>query len=286
MPTEDQEFGGKHKSMKNQKGPGTGAVAELIRPPAYPIHGNALFQRVGAAVSAARGYPLGNVGFARLMGRSPSTTSSWFGVSPQPHLVSFLCLLEQLAPQDRHRVVDDLCRDLPSVDHPRLRHNQITVGKLKGLLALDSGLSFVTGGIAPQRSFVLSALGHTFCRMDRLHRTAVGLDLQEPSWFVPIETVVYLRGLARQGEPAAAVRAAWQSVRSSKQPLILLNGVWSGMPELRPEIVSLSSTRHIIVAEQDAPPASALSLEGWLRQVKVSTSRENPSWLMVEVLRV
>ena len=245
------EFAAQLEDMKKQTSRKT-CDSELIHPPAFPVPGNKLFEHVGAAVGASRGYSLGNLAFARLIGRSESTTSFWFGVSSQPHLVSWLCLLEQLVPLERHRVVDELCRDLPQVDHPRLKHNPATVGVLKKLLAKNTGLTFITGGTAPQRTFVLTALGHTFCRVDRLHRNPAGLDIHEPSWFVPVETLLYLRNCDRPGETQKAVRKLWPQLRTSQKPLILLNGIWSLAPELRKDIVALAGEqRHVVVADQE-----------------------------------
>ena len=172
--------------------------------------------------------------------------------SPRNHtFVSWLCLLRQLVPLERHRVVDELCRDLPQVDHPRLKHNPATVGVLKKLLAKNTGLTFITGSTAPQRTFVLTALGHTFCRVDRLHRNPAGLDIHEPSWFVPVETLLYLRNCDRPGETQKAVRKLWPQLRTSQKPLILLNGIWSLAPELRKDIVALAEQRHVVVADQE-----------------------------------
>lgn len=267
----------KHSGSKDDSG--------FIQPPAYPIAGNKLFERIGAAVGASRGYSLSNIEFARLMGRSESTASHWFGVYPQPHLVSFFCLLEQLAPQDRHRVLDELCRDLPLLDHPRLRHNPVTVGVLKNLVAQDVGLTLITGGTAPQRTFILTALGHAFCRTDRLHRTPAGLDLHEPSWFVPVGTLLYATNSHRPGQTLAAIRVLWPTIRSSKEPLILLNGIWSAAPELQKDIVALAGRKHVIVADQDVLSAAKLAPGAAqpLHTLRVSTARENLSWLVVDV---
>lgn len=231
----------------------------------------------------ARGYSLSNLALARIMGASKSTASFWIGVYAQPHLVSWICLLEQISPVERHRVVDELCRDLPVLDHPRLRHNQIMVSMLKSILGKNSGLTFVTGGNEQQRTFLLTALGHNFCRTDRLHQTPAGIDVHEPTWFVPIESMLYLRQLCNNGLSLAAVRKVWPNVRSSKAPLILLNGVWSMAPDLRKEIISLAVTRHVIVAEQDVPTSSEpfLRTANPIHTLKVSNSRENPSWLVV-----
>ncbi len=282
-----QEFGAKHKAMK-KKPIGLKANSIVIQPPAFPLAGNKLLERAGAAVGASRGYPLRNVELARLMGRSESTTSFWLGVYPHPHLVAYFCLLEQLSPTERHRVVDDACRDLPTLDHPRLRHNPITVTALKTLLSQPSGLTLITGGTAHQRTFLLTAFGHSFRRADRLHRGPVGIDLHQPDWFVPVESLTYIS--ATKHPPAELVHtvgAVWSTLRSSASPLVLLNDVWAAAPRLHNELLTLAVTRHVISADQDVLSGRDLALDRVqpIHVLAVSAARETPSLLAVDVQR-
>jgi len=272
--------------MNERKRPMLRVTSELVHPPAFHIPGNRIFERIGAAVSEARGYLLGNQAFARLIGRSESTTSHWFGVFPQPHLVSFFCLLEQLPPLDRKRVIDELCRDLPLFDHPRLKHNPIATASLKNLLKQKTGLSLLVSGTDEQRTFVLTALGHTFCRLDEQHRTAAGIDVHDPEWFVPIETLLYLKGPANSAHVSGLVRGIWPEVINTKSPLVLLNGIWSAMPELRRDILSLARRKHVIVADQQiSVRAAALGAEHPCHTLTVSTTPGNQSGIDVRTMR-
>ena len=79
--------------MDQRKRPLASRTSEIIKPPAFPVAGHHLLQQLGTALSRSRGYALKNIDLARIMGRSKSTTSYWFGVFAQPHLVSFFCLL-------------------------------------------------------------------------------------------------------------------------------------------------------------------------------------------------
>lgn len=276
----------KHDSMNERKRPLVQTVPELVRPPAFPFPGNKIFERIGAAVSAARGYSLENAGFARLIGKSESTTSHWFGVFNQPHLVSCFCLLEQLAPLERHRVIDGLCRDLPILDHARLRHDPASVAALKNLLSQTTGLTVIVGGTDERRTFLLTALGHTFCRMDRRHRTAAGIDLHQPDWFVPVETMFYLKGSTEGPQISKLVRQVWPEITTAQNPLILLNGIWSAMPDLRDDILSLASRRHVVIADQPvAVPGQGIGAEHPVHVLKVSAADENPGWIAVNCAR-
>lgn len=258
---------------------------DIIKSPAFPLAGYKLFERLGVAVAASRGYSLSNVELARLMGQAASTAHYWFNVSPGPHVVSCFCLLEQLSRDERHRLVDALCRELPSLDNPRLAHDPVAVGAMKKLLAQPAGITLVAGNTAHVRTFVLNALGHTYCKVDRRHCTPIGLDVHEPDWFVPIETVAYLKNLLRPIQQQELVRAVWLQIRNSKTPLVLLNGVWSLVPELRKEIVVLASQRHVIVADQPLPNPTDLT-RGAAHPVHiltVSAFSENSSRIKVEV---
>jgi hypothetical protein len=275
----------KHESMKKRKSSLAGASV-IVSPPAFPTPGNRIFDRIGTALSASRGYPLRNIDLARLIGQSESTTSHWFGIGPQPHVVSCFCLLEQLLPVERYRLVDALCRELPLIDHPRLRHNPAAVTSLRHLLAQNTGLTLIIGGTDEQRTFLLAALGQSFCRNDRLHRTAAGIDLHEPDWFSPVETMLYFRGPAEPPKVREAVRRTWPQVMNTDQPLILLNGIWSALPELRNDVLSLATRRHVIVAEQQiAVPRSTLEKEHPRHTLLISTPRENSNWIAVQTTR-
>jgi len=276
----------KHENMNERKLPLPQSASEIVRPPAFPTSGNQIFERIGTAVSASRGYNLENIDFARLIGRSESTTSHWFGVSSQPHLVSFFCLLEQLPPLERYRVVDSLCRVLPLFDHPRLQHNPVAATTMKNILPQTTGLTLLVGGTDEQRTFLITALGHTFRRIDRRHRNVAGIDLHDPSWFVPVETMLYLKGPSDPVHVGGLVRRIWPEILGTKKPIILLNGIWSALPEVRNDILSLAARRHVIVADQQITvPRVALQADHPVHSLSISTARENINWISVQVTR-
>jgi hypothetical protein len=226
--------------------------------PAYPIPGNRIFEAVGAAVTNARGYPLSNLDFARLMRIAPSTSSYWFGVSPQPHLVAFLCLLEHLSPASRLSLLDRLCRDLPRLDHPRLTHAPQQIAELQNLLLQPAGLIWLSGPDLGLQTFVLTALGHSFIRLDARHRKPAGIDICSPHWFVPVESLHYLPDSHRPSDMAAKLQQLWPVVIASQPPLVLLNGVWPILPKLQPEILKIAQHCLVILAgATSAPPIEA-----------------------------
>lgn len=258
--------------------------SEIIHLPAFPMAGNKLFSNIGAAVGASRGY-VKNAALARIMGSSESTASYWFGDSNQPHLVALFSLLEHLTPEVRHRIVDKHCRELPRLDHPWLKHDLDLVGALTNLLDQDNGLTFIVGGDPRQRTFLLTAMGHTFCRVDRQNRSPVGLDLHAPSWFVPVETLCYLRNSHSPAKTLEAIRQIWPSLRASKIPLLLLNDIWSTAPELQKDILALATHRHVIVAveEVSSMSQSAFNAAQPVHLLRVSTHQKNRDWIAVGI---
>ena len=111
--------------------------------------------------------------------------------------------------------------------------------------------------------------------------------MHEPDRFAPIETMLYFSGSVASAETGKAVRGIWPQILNSKHPLILLNGIWSALPDLRHDILSLASRRHVIVAEQQvAVPKSALETEHPQHTLFISTPRENSNWITVQTTRV
>lgn len=260
----------------------------LLKLPAYPIAGRKLFERLGAAITDSFGYPVRMADLARLIGKSESTISHWFGLFDQPHLVSYFSLLEQLTREQRHSFIDKLCRDLPLLDHPRLCHNSLAVGTLSNLAAQERGLTLILGADDDKQTFLLTAFGHSARRLDVRHRRPAGLDLHEPHRFVPVEGVQYLRDSGSVDERASAVRAAWPGIRKSQSPLILLNRLGPFTREFRDDIISLAATKHVILADQHFALPSKRELPSIqpIHILSVSTTTEAAGWITVEIRRL
>jgi hypothetical protein len=158
---------------------------------------------------------------------------------------------------------------------------------MQNLLTQNTGLTLLVGGSDEQRTFLITALGHTFCRLDRRHRKVAGIDLHDPTWFVPIETMSYLKGPANPAQAGGLVRRVWPEIVSSKKPIVLLNGIWSALPELHNDILSLATRRHIIVADQQiSMPRAALPTEHPFHTLSISAARENANWIRVHTMRL
>ena len=231
---------------------------EIVRSPAHPLSGHAIWAWVRRSLVGERGYKVTLERLGLMIGRSISTTAHWLDISDQRHVQAFICLLERLSEKERSRFLREVCRTLPAVLHPRIAHAQQTVRNLLWLLEKQQGISVLRGGAPASRRFVLTALGHTFPQVDPRHRTVGGLDTQQPDKIVPVETMVYLRSQLTRDQIRRLVCEVWPEVKSSAAPLLLLNEVWSVAPDIQESILDAAKERHVVVADSD--PARLLLL--------------------------
>lgn len=251
--------------------------ADTLRAPAHPLTGHQLLENVRNLVQAERGYKLTIERFSAIIGKSTSTTGYLLGVHAHSALLAFICALERLSDSDRYRFLTKTCRVLPTVMHPHLSHAAGTVSELLEILRQQRGLTIMGGGTPASRSFVLLALGHTFPQLDTKHRTAGGLDINQPSRLVPVETMLYLRNPLETARARQAIQNVWPEIRASQSPLLLFNGVWSLVPELRNEMLNWAKRRHVIIADANPPDRSQLVRKKikpvhvlWLSQVSAN----------------
>ena len=224
----------------------------------------------------------------KLTGQPPSTTQNWFQTFDHPHLIFFLCLLEQLPERKRLELIDEYCRELPLLSHPRLAHDPLAVSALERLLHESKGFTFINGGTDFHRTFVLSALGHAFERLNGGGAFVAGMDVHEPAKFVPVQGLVYFGGALTDAGLQTFIHETWPAIRSSQAKLLLLNGIWSAVPNLRRQILEQAGRRHVISADVNAPEAIEFrrSVNERVGIVTVSHAKEDSSWIRVRVSAV
>jgi hypothetical protein len=81
-------------------------------------------------------------------------------------------------------------------------------------------------------------------------KTVCGLDVHKPGLFVPVLGVLYFWDPNDAAEVRELLAEMWKVVKNSTTDLILLNRVWTLLPEIREEIVACAKSRHVIVADQ------------------------------------
>lgn len=224
----------------------------LVEPPGYPKTANEVIRQLKKALDKAErppGLELMQKDFGLLIGAPRSTIHDWYHGDLRASIKHFLCAMERLSELQRAELLSKLCRDCPRLDHPRLMHDPAAVDSLRGLLAKRAGLTFVTGSDDAIRTFLITALGNSAGQAVPSSSIS-GMDLHRPDSFVPVPGVVYFRNPNDSSNVAQLILELWRTIEKSPTDLILLNSVWTGVPELRDRIIALATKRHVIVADQ------------------------------------
>lgn len=242
----------KHDGMKKTRiRPVFASHSGLLPPPAYPKAANEVIRLLKKAIDGVErptGHKLELREFGQLIGVPRSTIHDWYhGELPKP-MKYFLCVMERLPELHRLNVLRELCRDCPRLDHPRLAHDQQAVSALKSLIPQTNGLTFVVGPNEDLRTFVITAIGNSAVRFLSV-RDVTGLDVHRPVLFVPVPSVLYLRGPQDSSQTKGLIEELWPAIEGSSAKLVLLNRVWALAPGLRHRIQTLARRKHVVVAD-------------------------------------
>jgi hypothetical protein len=187
--------------------------------------------------------------FAELTGVPKSTVHDWFYGRLVDQIRGLLCCLERLNLSQRAALLQQICRDCPRIDDPRLAHDQQTVTVLKALVRQPCGLTLIGGRPEGARTFLVTAMGNSAAGWLQ----ACGLDVRPPEFFVPVSGVFYLDASHRPMDRSAIVHALWPVILSCRAQLLILNGVWNSVPELHPKIIAAARSRNVIIADGFGP---------------------------------
>jgi hypothetical protein len=248
----------KHYGMKKIKlRPVFTPQSHLLQPPAYPKAANEVMRLLKKSIEAVERPPereLELKEFGQLIGAQRSTIHDWYhGELPKP-MKNFLCAMERLSELQRINILRTLCRDCPRLDHRRLAHDPPAVRALSSLIGQMNGLTLVVGANEELRTFVITAIGNSALRFLSV-RAIAGLDVHRPDLFVPVPTVLYFPKPENSSQVQDLIAEAWPAIENSSAKLILLNGVWTLVPLLRPSIQKLARRAHVVVADHlDATP--------------------------------
>jgi hypothetical protein len=258
---------------------------ETDQTPFPPERVRKLLLALKVSLGRGRGAPLSFEDWGELVARPGNTLSSWCADGRASQLQALLASLERLPEPERQQLIEEACRPYPTLRHRRLAHDFVVVSNLAALLRQASGLTAIQGSQDHLRTFLLTALGHSFPEFGASGAPVAGLDVHRPDFFVPVVGLVYLNGPLTPTETARQILRAWPTVRSATDGLVLLNGIWSKAPELQPQIVDLAHRAHVIVADPVVFPLkpSSKMLPSPLHLLTVSPARECPEWLHVEV---
>jgi len=269
--------------MKDKQHGGSSKANGQTQFPAKRI--TALLSSLKATLSAFEGRPLSYEALAVISSRPSNTLADWFVGGATHQLSALLCMLERLPPEARHRLLDECCRIHPTLTHARLAHDFHTVDSLSALAEKKSGITFIDGNPEHFRTFVTIALGNATIR-NRSHPSPVaGIDIHPASEFVPVPGVTYLDQPIRSITSKTIVHRAWRIIQVAPAQCVILNGVLNLVTELLPEIANLSTSRHVVIADEaDAVKDRAWrNAQGPIHLVTVSPTRHHPAWIQVHV---
>lgn len=246
--------------MKKIKSLFLGEQGDLIRAPAYPVAGYKLLAELREAHRAGgRLPPLQHL--AAWLGIGVSTGHNWLCVGSLSQLQALLCLLERTPEAKWLPLLRGFLRDWPSLEHRRLNHDPVRVKQLAQLLAKPTGLTLIRGGSEEQRTFLLTALGHSVASPDS-SRQVVGLDRHEPRSFVPLTKVLYFRSTTPRSRQRSLILKHWSAIHAAHHDVIVLNGVLSAVPELKAELQEVSAKCHVLVADDSSGLSGLEQLSG------------------------
>jgi len=258
----------------------------IAKTPAYPFSARELLHDLRAELQANQDTLLTYHRLARIIGRSVSTTHYWLAIFLHPQVLGFMTLLERLTPEQRRDYIETHCRDFPTLDHPHLNCDPGAVRKMRSLLEQEAGLSVVVGTDS-LRTFLLTALGHTACSAGP-QNSVVGIDFHRPRRFVPVETVVYVDESTGIAQMRNLTQRLWPTMITSSARMLLLNGVWSLVPEMQEEILRCASFKHVVIAEEAIPDLAGQKgqIPTPIHALTVSRSERLPRALQVKCRRL
>jgi hypothetical protein len=254
----------------------TDGSSDFVSSPGLPFHAQELLGELRTRLSRKMGHRLTTEQIARLIGQPVSTTHFWLTSYKHPHLLGFLALLEYLSPGERETFLGAFCRILPTLGDPRILGAPRDLALLLKLVRQREGLTVITGAGDRERTFVLTAIGHSYCPLFVNRRYPAGIDLHSPTRFVPVPAVKYLAETASLTRTRELILDAWPKVLTSEASLLLFNRLWSRIPVIRADLLRLARRKHVVLADdaRDLVETARGSNSALCHTFEVSPSRE------------
>lgn len=257
--------------------------------PAYPHRPKHIMDKLHNALESAEcrpGFKLTQLHFGHICGLSKSTINDWLCTDHAGRFGGFVCALERLSEGQRLLLFRRICRRCPRLSDPALSHDRESVRQLESLLRCPRGVTLVVGGSEKARTFLITAMGNSAYAINP-KRSTCGLDLQTSASFSPVPGVIYCAGIVNpNGGLQQTVVQAWPFISAAfKGPLVLLNGVWFRVPELRPQILRLGENKHLLLADNfDSSAVEQVRRSGLpVNVVKVSAHEKRASALRITI---
>jgi hypothetical protein len=248
----------KHEGMIAQIKRTNAISSGLIKTPGYPFTARDLFEDLRSRLGLELGEEINFKRLGQLTGRTKSTAHHWFAVSSQPQILALMALLERLSVTQRQEFIETHCRLIPSLEHPILAHAPAKTGEMLELLRQKNGLTVICGGTESNRMFLVTALGHAYRHGGGQLRSAAGIDLHSPIKIVPVESLNYINPALNPKQVRELASSIWPKIVTGSSRLVILNGIWGAVPELREAIIRCSARNHVLLAEAGLPDIAYL----------------------------
>ena len=259
---DQEQLHAKHKRMIKHQCAESPAV--LLQAPAHPLSGSDMVKTLKQSLESVEcpaGEELFQKRFGELLGAPKSTINDWSHGKLAEPIKRFLCGLERLTEIERSRLVHRMCRPCPRFHDPQIAHDANAVGALTAILNQPSGVTFIVGPEAA-RTYLITAMGNSVAWRTR----ACGLDVHRPDAFVPVPGVSYLAEPCSLPQLRALFRHLWPRLIDRKNTLMILNGIWGQLPEMRLRVAKSAARRHVLVADD---PGLDLRRIRWRTQLNV-----------------
>lgn len=273
--------------MKNNQRQTQPAPKGLVHPD-YPFSGQQLYGDVRLLLSEEYGRTLSIESFGQLIRIKKNKTYYICQNALHTNVRALFSWLELLSPERRHAYFVKHSRVLPRLDDPCLAHAPAKTGKLLSLMEMQSGLTFLVGGSAWMRAFVLTALGHACQRGEASRKLIAGIDLQPCGRYVPLQPLLYPEQAMEDGQLRRLVVEALPGVLTSTASVLLFNKVWFCVPELQEALVRCAHKKHIIIADVGTPDIGKLqrNITAPLHVVTLSPSKRVSGCIRINCRRI
>lgn len=274
----------KHESMKRKP------TAHPPQP-GGPVNGSALtratllYRRLRSGLDSVARRPFTYNELAKLTGEPKSTLCNWNNGDGQPAPETLLRLLEMLPTLERNQILSELpfSRVFPVFEHPKLAYDPSAVSLLKTVLRSETGITLVQGDRDNLITFLATAMGHSYLMPRGRKGQVLGIDVHAPDWFVPLPEVTYLNNALNPGRVREVAEKIWPTLITSHRHLIVLNGTWTHVPDLRLATCTLAETHHVIVTDLTRQKLPAPSLPHPARIVTVLQDGKESERIRVDV---
>jgi hypothetical protein len=280
------EFTVKHEDMKK-------SLKQTNIEPGARLHwnqgarlqrGTLLLRRLRAALDGISGRSLTYEDLSELTGEGKSTLGNWINGEGQPSPEVLLRMMEMLPRSTRDQILSDpdFCRCHPTLEHPRLSHDRVTVSFLKTIISKREGITLVQGEREILTTFVITALGHSCRILSTTGREILGLDSHAPDWFVPVPGVTYIENILSTQRLHEEFEKAWPRISSYKGTLVILNGGWAQLPAFFDRARLLARNCHVIFSDK-LRPRHALSGNLSIHIITVAPERAQSEQIKAEI---